>query len=104
LGFNKTQRGLDLPKHQSYLAIHLALCDNTKPHWQPAAEEHFAEALNDARAAGAEMERARVIAKLDKYPLNELVPPGTEHSQSVWTAGFVAGVEVMRKKIRAVKQ
>jgi len=59
-GFEKSQRGLDLSKHQSYLAIHLALCDNTKPHTHPAAEGYFAEALDDARLAGMELEHARI--------------------------------------------
>lgn len=69
--FEKSQRGIDLPKHQSYLAIHLALCDNTKPHEHPAAEIAFAEALDDARAAGAEIERSLTIAYEERIELLE---------------------------------
>jgi hypothetical protein len=54
--FEKSQRSVDLPKHQSYILIHMALCDNTKPHEHPAAERFFAEALDDARHAGMELE------------------------------------------------
>jgi len=38
--------------------------------------------------------------RLDKYPLNHPVPPGTQLFQTNWTCGFVAGTEVMRQRIR----
>lgn len=59
--FEKSQRRIDLPKHQSYIKIHLSLCDNTtEAHQHPAAERFFAEALEDARLAGMELEHSRI--------------------------------------------
>lgn len=55
----------DLGKHQSYIKIHMALCDNTKPHEHPAAERFFAEALDDAKLAGMEIERERILTIID---------------------------------------